>query len=144
MNMRISKKKFPAYAFAIVPLLLLSACAPLDWIKEKLGGSGSKGTAVAMGDAGQVLASMDGKPLVTMEQFDKDFNQLLEENPGLKSVLPFVPDAKANFLAGLVSQKMVDSYVNDHQISARDDYKQEYARGEQALKRALNTKYFGL
>jgi hypothetical protein len=85
---------------------------------------------------------MNGKPVISSKSLDRDFDQLLAENPQLQQVLPLMPDAKQNFMQGMVSQIVVDKYVEDNGLDKSDDYKKEYDRLKVSVKRMLNAKYF--
>jgi hypothetical protein len=107
-------------------------------------GSGSATTSMPSAMGKDVLASLNGKPIITVESLNSDFDQLLEENPQLKSVLPLMPDAKYNFLMGMVSQAVVDKYIEDSGIDKTAEYQKELENTMRSVKRMLNTKYFGI
>lgn len=136
-------KKMSLLAVCLL-VTMLPGCALFDWLKSKMGSGSvaSEGVAPSLGK--DVLASLRGKPIITVESLDADFNQLLEENPQLKSVLPLMPDAKYNFLMGMVSQAVVDTYIEESGIDKTAEYKKELENTMRSVKRMLNTKYFGL
>lgn len=121
----------------MVPALLLPGCG--EWIKEKFCGV-KKETA----ESGAPVVTMDGRVVITTQSFEKEFEQLLEENPHLKSVIALMPDAKKNFLQGMINQEVVDRWVADNKVDAKEEYQKEYNRMLRSVKRMLNTKYFGL
>src|SRR5581483_11501449 len=100
-----------ALALLLVPVVFLPSCAPWNWLKDKM--CGSKTGATSVNDGSAVLVSMKGQPVITMHSFDKEFEQLIEENPHLKSVLALMPEAKKNFLTGMINQEVVDTWVAD-------------------------------
>lgn len=126
---------------ACLLIAMLPGCALVDWFKSKTGTRASDQSASLSGD---VLASLNGKAIITVESLNSDFNQLLEENPQLKSVLPLMPDAKYNFFMGMISQSVVDKYIEDSGIDTSAEYKKELENTMRSVKRMLNTKYFGL
>jgi hypothetical protein len=138
-KMHSLQNKF-ALALLLVPVVFLPGCGAWDWLKEKFGGSKSCMSC----DSSAVLVSMKGKPVITMQSFEKEFDQLLEENPHLKSVLALMPDAKKNFLSGMVNQEIVDSWVTENKVDQKAEYKKELDRMMRSVKRMLNTKYFGI
>jgi hypothetical protein len=142
-----SYKKLSVTILAL-PLLFLPACAPWDWVKSKLGKKDqltSVGTGDdALADEGEVLVSMNGKSIISNKSLDRDFEQLLEENPQLKSVLPLMPDAKSNFLQGMVSQAVVDRYAEENNFESNVAYQEDCKRMMRSVKRMLNTKYFDM
>jgi hypothetical protein len=132
-------------------IAVLAVVAGWNWYQVKFGekcNNACTGTPSAMNDSlineGETLASMAGQPIVSAKSLERDFDQLLEENPQLKSVLPLMPDAKYNFLQGMVSQAVVDHYVAENKIDEQEEYKKDLARMERSFKRMLNTKYFGM
>lgn len=138
MKIRASREKF-ALALLVVPALLLPGCG--EWIKEKFCGS-KHNTTVA--DSGAPVVTMDGRVVITTQSFEKEFEQLLEENPHLKSVIALMPDAKKNFLQGMINQEIVDKWVADTRVDEKEEYQKEMNRMIRSVKRMLNTKYFGL
>lgn len=131
---------------ALVPLLLLPGCLP-EW----LGGKKAEQKAVESrpsdnGSAltGDAIVLMNGKPVITKDSLEAEFDQLLEDNPQFKSVLPFMPDAKINFLQGMINQAVVDEYIDRRGISQTVAYQNDMATMMRQVKRMLNTKYFGL
>lgn len=127
-----------------LPVLLLAGCAPLDWVKEKTGANkSSTGTAAAgLNDGSKVLATLNGKAIVTEKSFNEAFDRILEENPQLKQMLPMIPNIKGQFLKGMVSQEVVNKYIEDNNIQASKAYQDELEQTIRSMKSALNTKYF--
>lgn len=159
MNDAQSRRNRFFYVAGLLPLLTLSGCAPLDWVKDKMGGdapaadkkeskknNGANSYATAVRktqDASEVLVTMAGEPIVTVDTLEKDFEQLLAENPQLKSVLPLMPGVKYNFLQGKVSQHVVDRYIKESGIDQQPEYQEERDRMINSVVQMLNTKYFG-
>ncbi len=144
-------KSFPKYFYVglLIPALFLPGCGAWDWVKSKLGCSpagrsvmSSPMTNVAVDDTSEILVTINGKPAVTVKSFERDFDMLMEENPQLKQVLPFMPEARRNFLTGLVNQEIVDMYVRDNTLDQKLEYQQDLERLHRSVVRMLNTKYF--
>lgn len=140
------------YIALLLPVIMLPGCGFIDWIKNKFGKE-TKGaeqvvdfsspmTNISCNDTSEILVTIKGKPAITVKTFERDFELLLEENPQLKSVLPFMPDARKNFLGGLVNQEVVDLYVQQHNLDKKVEYKQDLERLQRSVVRMLNTKYF--
>ncbi len=140
-NTHSLKHKF-ALALLLVPVVFLPSCAPWDWLKEKMGCNTSGSASVS--DSSAVLVSLKGQAVITQQSFEKEFEQLLEENPHLKSVLALMPDAKKNFLQGMVNQEIVDRWVTENKVDQKLEYSKELDRMMRSVRRMLNTKYFGL
>ena len=143
MNNSPSFYKKMSLLIMCLSITVLPGCALLDWLKAKMG-KGSAAATVQGSMGNDVLASLDGKPIITVESLNSDFDQLLEENPQLKSVLPLMPDAKYNFLMGMISQAVVDKYIEDSGIDKTAEYAKELENTMRSVKRMLNTKYFGI
>ena len=140
-------------------LLLLPSCT--QWVKDLMGcnknescsmqhsvaGNSSAGSCHASNDPlvkqGEVLATMDGKPVLSTVSFEREFNQILEENPQLKAILPHVPGAKVELLNGLVNRFIIDEYVSRNNIDQTAAYQEELDRAICSQKQLLNAKYFG-
>jgi len=85
-------------ALALAPVILLSGCKPIDWIKEKLGGTKNAVSgpveqvgvaAVATGGndfAEGVLAVWADGPLVTQKDIDEKLALLMKQRPELKKM----------------------------------------------------------
>jgi hypothetical protein len=92
---------------------------------------------------GEKIVCMGDVCVITDLSLDHEFDKLLEENPQLKSVLPLMPNAKENFLQSLVSQAVVDRYIEENAIDQTAEYKKDYDHMVRSIKRMLNTKHFG-
>lgn len=137
---------FPLSLLVVGSLALLPAC---DWFggteKKVASHEGNKmaQTANSSADAAvvpaDVLVEMDGKPVVTMADLDRDYQQVLQEQPQLASFEPFV---KANLLQGLVQQAIVDRYIQEQGINDTAQYKKDKDLMMSLIDRRLNVKYF--
>ncbi len=134
-------------------LLVLIACLPgcmPDWLKEKLGMECQPSQMVQkaaqrpsmVDDGSPILVSMNGKSIITEKSLDHEFNQLLEESPQLRQVLPLMPDAKKNFLQGMISTEVVDRWIEERGIDKTAGYQKELQRMTRSVERMLNTKFF--
>lgn len=158
-------KKMLSVSLLVLTLAVLPAC---DWfdkkseaedqkveapqepaVKPEEGKEGEAAEEIMQEPAGEVekksemsediLISMNGKPVVTMDDLEQDYKQVLEERPELASFEPFV---KANLLQSLVTQAIVDRYVEDRGIQKTAEYKKELDNMTDRLRRVLNVKYF--
>lgn len=123
-----------ALALLLVPMVFLPGCGWLDCLR------GKKESA----EGGKAVVTMSGDVVITTKSFEAEFEQLLAENPHLQSVLAMMPDAKKNFLMGMVNQQVVDKWVSANKIDQKEEYTKELDRMMRQVKRMLNTKYFGL
>jgi len=142
-------------ALLMVPAVFLPGCTdwfqkkvsegdatqPAEQVKETAKGKGSDTGKVAKN--GAVLVSFKGETVLTVEGFERDFDKLLDENPQLKSVLPFMPDAKRKYAEGVVSQLLIDEEIKNKKIDQTQEYKDDLANMIMNVKRMVNQKYFG-
>ena len=91
---------------------------------------------------GEVLVSMDGRAIVSVESFGRHFKKLLEDNPQYKEFLERSPEAKRNALQGLAGQAAIDEEICRKGIDQTPEYQEELKWRIQAEKRMLNLKYF--
>lgn len=131
-NMQAAFGKF-ALALLFVPMVFLPGCGWLDCLR------GKKDSV-----EGKAVVTMSGDVVITTKSFEAEFEQLLAENPHLQSVLAMMPDAKKNFLMGMVNQQVVDKWVSANKVDQKEEYTKELDRMMRQVKRMLNTKYFGL
>lgn len=131
-KMNILQGKF-ALALLLVPMVFLPGCGLLDCLRGKKDGA-----------EGKAVVTMSGDVVITTKSFEAEFEQLLAENPHLQSVLAMMPDAKKNFLMGMVNQQVVDKWVSANKVDQKEEYVKEFDRMTKQVKRMLNTKYFGL
>ncbi|MEX0849260.1 MAG: peptidyl-prolyl cis-trans isomerase [Candidatus Dependentiae bacterium] len=139
--MDITFKKHFCLSLLLAPLVFLSGCLPGD---DKTTAAGSNSTAAkSLDDGSEVLLTIDGRPVITLNSLNAEFDRLLEESPQLAQVLPFMPDAKSNFLQGMVNQEVVDYYISNKGLDRTPEYVQEFEKTMDQVKKMLNTKYFG-
>lgn len=93
--------------------------------------------------AGEKIVCFGDRCIVSSLSLDRDFDQLLEENPQYKSVLPMMPNAKENYLQIVISQAIVDQFIEENKIHESADYQKDYAQMVRSIKKLLNTKHFG-
>jgi hypothetical protein len=150
MNAKSHKNKL--FGGVIVTLSLLPGCWLLDSFKGKGNEEAMEQAAtmdmtpaespVAM--AGDVLVTMDGKPIITTSILAVEKENIFKSNPQIKAAIAFM-DPKVldrNLTEGLVSQAVVDRFVTDAQLNQSAAYKTELKDAFKAIERMLNAKYF--
>lgn len=130
----------------ILSLIVLPGCALVDWFKGKSNGAEQTSSAVEItpqaGDA--VLVTMDGKPVITESMLQEKFNQVLEDNPQLKAILPLMPTAKQDLLNAMVSEAIINKYAAEKGIENNPQYQKELACMIESVKSMLKSKYFAV
>src|SRR5579872_4691963 len=133
-------------------LLLLPSCGLTDWIKDKFG-SGSCGhsqdlmsgqSGVPSSDKSDVLATMNGKPLITRSMLDSEKQRLIESNPQLQAMIALMDGKQLdrNLMDGLASREVIRQYIRDNKIQESEKYKKDFDTILGQVRDALNTRYF--
>jgi hypothetical protein len=143
-------------ALLVTALIVLPGCAPLDWVKKQFGGgetvvtetgdtstgsapNASNKDAAACEMDNNVLVTMDGKPVVTLDMLEQNYRQVLEERPDLEKIAGVV---KESLLQGLVRQAIVDQYVQENKVEENPAYKKDREVMAETCRKILNVKYF--
>lgn len=145
MNMH-NTKKMVMQVSSLALVLLLSGC---DWFDNKKeaspAGQGQAETSTAvmgkMGN-GNIIATMGGKNILTMQEFEERFEQLLNGQPQLKTMLQFMPDLKVDVAKNLVSQSIMDKYVQESGIYKSGEYVKDLELARDQAQKLVNIKHF--
>lgn len=90
-----------------------------------------------------ILVAMNGIPIITRDDLEREKEKICDNNPKLKEALPLMnpKEVDRNFLEGLVYQKIVDEYIKIHKLDESAVYAAELKRckGEEKL---VNTHIF--
>lgn len=115
----------------ISSLFLLPGC---DWFKSKLGLD--KGASAA-NDGSAVLATINGKPLLTATEFETQYKNFIEKHP-YGAMLAQMEGVERKMFDGIVSQKLMSVWVTENGI----DKTQEYKESLDQLVQFLNARFF--
>lgn len=133
------KKMIQVSSLALV--LLLSGCNWFGGKKEAAETTEKTGMHEAIsGDT--VIATMGGKPVLTVKEFEERFEQLLQGQPQLRAMLQYMPDLKVDVAKSLVSQSVIDEWVKQNSVANQDKYKKDLEQAEAQAKKIVNVKYF--
>ena len=145
MNVNTHKKMLVASVFA---LSLLPGCA---WFGSSEKASQDmidkeKNTSTLSDEMlmGEVIATMNGKPIVTSSVLEMEKENIFKSNPQIRAAIAFM-DPKVldrNLTDGLVGQAAVDQYVKEEGLNQSAEYKAELKDAQKAIERMLNAKYF--
>ncbi len=133
-------KKQLCLSLLLAPLMFLSGCLPGS-DKDQAALTGQVG-AKKLDDGSEVLLKIDGRPVITMNSLNAEFDRLLEESPQMRQIFQFYPEAKSNFFQGMVNQEIVDHYVSANGVDRSPQYIQEFENTMRQVTKMLNTKYF--
>ncbi len=122
-------------ALLMCSMVFLPSC---DWLKDKLGlGRKSTTSAVAAGDTTEVIATINGKPLMTAGEFEKQFKNFIEKHP-YGAMFAQMEGVDRKIFDGLVGQKVMTRWVEEQGINETPEYK-EYL---DQLVQMLNARFF--
>jgi len=110
MSLKNIKKAFN-FITLFSALLLLPGC--MDWVKEKFGWLGTScssckdhtgphGTSGSQQGAGEILLSIDGHPLVTLENFEDFWKMYVESNPQAALIAGIYPGLRKEVFTSLL------------------------------------------
>ena len=89
-----------------------------------------------------VIATMGGKPVLTVKEFEERFEQLLAGQPQLRAMLQYMPDLKVDVAKSLVSQSVIDKYIEEGGVDKQADYKNDLEQARNQAQKIVNVKYF--
>ena len=139
----MNNKRFFYTVLALSPILLLSGCNPVKWFTgdktEKVSKRSSKEESSA---SGSWIVKVDGKVVVTPQEFQDDFNALIDEKPQLKEMLPLMPNLEYDFARGLGNQKVISHFIEDNKIDQKKEYIVKKERMLNAVLQMLNAEFF--
>ena len=122
-------------ALILSSVVFLPSC---DWLKSKLGlHKGASSSAVAENDNTTVIATINGKPLMTAGEFEKQFKNFIEKHP-YGAMFAQMEGVDRKIFDGLVGQKIMSRWVEEQGINETPEYK-EYL---EQLVQMLNARFF--
>lgn len=136
----------------LVSLALLPGCAVLDMFKSSpVEEKAASATVTEQTESveskmltGEIVATLDGTPIVTSDSLEAEKDNLIKSKPELKAMLSFMDPnmLNKNLTEGLVSQEVVNKYVVDKGIDKSADYQKELADLVKNMRKILNVKFF--
>jgi len=144
MNMSFKRNTYFACALTIT-LLVVPGC---KWFSSDAccGDDSECSTGVERPDDGSpVIATMNNEPIITQASLEKEYQQLLQDQPQIAQMLPLVGGKEGleeRLIGGLTDRNVLRKWVADNKVDAQDEYQKEYARMVAAVTDMLNTKYF--
>lgn len=124
-------------ALLMCSLFLLPGC----WLLDKLGlakkGAASTTTAAQTDNTAVIATWLDGKPLMTAGEFEKQFKNFIEKHP-YGAMFAQMEGVDHKIFDGLVGQKIMSRWVEEQGINESAEYK-EYL---DQLVQMLNARFF--
>jgi cytidylate kinase len=134
-------KDFSMKTYAGHTKLMLSFVGAL-FILPSCGDSSKKDQGSGATGAAEILMTINGKPVITVADFEADYEQNLEQQPQLKSFAAFMPDFKLTIFSNLAAQKLIEHWAVNNKVVDKPEYKADRKQLLDRIDRALATKYF--
>jgi hypothetical protein len=123
---------------AVSALVLMPGCSEKS---ERMMRSGADSSAQdAYDDGSRVIATVNGKPVVTQQRLDRAKEMVIAAQPQLRQVLAMMPQDQINrqLTDQLVSQALMAEYVKENGI----DQTPQYKAALEEMKQGLAAKFF--
>lgn len=123
------------YAFVLVSgLMLLAGC---NWFKK----SESKSeTSAASGD---VLMTIDGKPALTVQEYEEQLDMARKANPQIEMFLQMMPNAEREFVfRGMATARLMKAWAHKQGIDQTEEFKKQQQHLHEAMDLQLYMKHF--
>lgn len=122
-------------------LFVLSSCKYDDHEKKE------HAAAEPSAPKGEVLFSIDGKPKITVDDFERYKDQFFKIQPQYKQILEYMPKTEQiridqNIFQNMVNEVLFQEWVEKNQIDQRKDYQEDYNMIMDMGKRNLAIKYY--
>jgi hypothetical protein len=121
-------------------LAFLPACDSAK--KEEASEATSSPAGMPVAASGEVLLTIDGKPAISVSEFKQFYEQLLDQQPQLKSFAAFMPDLKEQVFESMASYKLIEKWAQDKQIEQSKEYQKELEAQLSDIKKKLAITYF--
>jgi peptidyl-prolyl cis-trans isomerase C len=148
--------KFLSRALLISALALLPACKPGEFFGSKEHADCGCGHAhdeqlklegVNPAILKETVVSFEGKPVVTGEDYERNFQQILQAQPALKDMLPYIPEEQQDQMFGQMAEsmaleKLMLRWVKDSKLDQDAEYRRNARRVHEAVDRDLALRAF--
>jgi len=125
-------------------LLLMPGCK--WWSSDACCGDDSCTSGVERPEDGSpVVATMENEPIITQASLEKEYQQLLQDQPQIAQMLPLLGGKEGleeRLVTALTDRNVLRRWVADNKIDTQDEYQKEYERVVATVTDMLNMKYF--
>lgn len=143
--MKVLGDKKLLVAGVVASLVVLGGCdffSKKDTPKKKTHAAAQVQADVAKVSEQETLLSIEGKPVITVAQFEDHLKKIIEANPQASQMLDAVPDMKYNIFSGMASQELLKTWVRKSDIVETAEYKQDLEMMHKLVEFELARKYF--
>lgn len=118
-------------------LLLLSGCAWWPFNKNA-----SQSTSSA-GCSSDVLMSIDGKPALTVADYEEQLEMARKANPQIDMLLQMMPNAEKDFVfRGMLTAKLIKAWAEKEGVDQTEEFKKQRKQLHEAMDLQLYMKHF--
>ncbi len=149
MDMRAMRGAATQFS-VLMYVLLLSSCSGSEWFSGKKGKESAEQSAqpvtagakeVAKDDV--ILATMAGKPILTIKEYDEQLEHFLVSQPQLRQMVPYIPNFRAEVARSLVSQIVIGKFLADDGVTTqKPEYKRDLSLELEQAQRRIEAKHF--
>jgi PPIC-type PPIASE domain len=143
MNKSFKSNTYFACALSL-SLLLIPGCK--WWSSDACCGDDSCASGVERPEDGSpVVATMENEPIITQASLEKEYQQLLQDQPQIAQMLPLLGGKEGleeRLVTALTDRNVLRRWVADNKIDTQDEYQKEYERVVATVTDMLNMKYF--
>jgi hypothetical protein len=134
--MKSLNKQLAICGFLLISGLFFVGC---DWFK-KLGSKETSSSSVLSGD---VLMSIDGQPVLTVAEYEKQLDMARAANPQIDMILQMMPNAEREFVfRGISTSKLMKAWADKEGITKNSDFKEQQKHLHEAMDLQLYMKAF--
>ena len=129
-------------------LLVIPAC---KWFSGDKCCGQDESAAVCVGgiehpsDGTPIVATMNNEPIITQASLEKEYEQLLVDQPQISQMLPLLGGKQGleeRLINALADRNVLRKWVMDQKVSDQADYQKEHARVVATVTDMLNMKWF--
>jgi len=124
---------------ALFSVVMLSGCLSWPW-KKSVQTASEQGTNIANEE---VLLSIDGKPVLTVEDYENQLKEAAASSPQLEMMLQMTPDAEYEFIFNnLKMTKLISHWAHATGITESAEFKKDRAHLQELLDTQLCVQYY--
>lgn len=133
--MKSLNKQLAICGFLLISGLFFVGC---DWFKKSDSTTSSSSTAT-----GDILMSIDGQPVLTVSEYEKQLDMAKAANPQVEMILQMMPNAEREFVfRGISTSKLMKAWADKEGVTKKADFKEQQKHLHEAMDLQLYMKAF--
>lgn len=122
-------------AFFCASLVLLAGCAWWPFSKSK--------SSIASTGSGEILATINGKPLLTSTDYEEKLAMARQANPQVEMILAMMPNAEKEFIfKGILVSELMKAWAQEEGIEYTAEFQKQRRQLHEAVDAQLYMKAF--